>query len=178
MITANSRTDDVIAGIELGADHYMTKPFVLQELRARIRAILRRVTHEQRQKSSHILTYGEITLNDELQQVTVRGQVVNLTPNEYRMLNYLMHNPDKPVSKEEFLRAVWDYHPHEDLGFVRVTMRRLRSKVEKEPANPQYLKTVHGLGYQFNTQATAVSPVLPNTPLLTPPNHRAPSLFV
>lgn len=178
MITANSRTDDVITGIELGADHYMTKPFVLQELRARIRAILRRVNHEQKQKTGHILSYGDITLNEELQQVTVRGEVVNLTPNEYRMLNYLMHNPDKPVSKEEFLRAVWDYHPHEDLGFVRVTMRRLRSKVEKEPANPQYLKTVHGLGYQFSTQSIAIAPALTSTPLLTPPTHRAPSLFL
>lgn len=179
MITANSRTDDVIAGIELGADHYMTKPFVLQELRARIRAILRRATHEQRQKSSHILTYGDITLNEELQQVTVRGEVVNLTPNEYRMLNYLMHHPDKPVSKEEFLRAVWEYHPHEDLGFVRVTMRRLRSKVEKEPANPQYLKTVHGLGYQFSTEPPPISPVIAATHALpTTLGHRAPSVLL
>lgn len=179
IITANSRTDDVITGIELGADHYMTKPFVLQELRARIRAILRRSNHEQRLKTNHILTYGDITLNEELQQVTVRGEVVNLTPNEYRMLSYLMHHPDKPVSKEEFLRAVWDYHPHEDLGFVRVTMRRLRSKVEKEPANPQYLKTVHGLGYQFNTQPTTLSPMLTGTPTLaTTPGHRTPSLLL
>lgn len=179
MITANSRTDDVITGIELGADHYMTKPFVLQELRARIRAILRRVNHEQRNKSSHILSYGEITLNEELQQVTVGGAVVNLTPIEYRMLSYLMHNPDKPISKEEFLRAVWDYHPHQDLGFVRVTMRRLRSKVEKEPANPQYLKTVHGLGYQFSTEPTTISPVIAAThALTTTPGHRAPSLLL
>lgn len=179
MITANSRTDDVVTGIELGADHYMTKPFVLQELRARIRAILRRTNHEQRNKASHILSYGDITLNEELQQVTVRGEVVSLTPNEYRMLNYLMHHPDKPVSKEEFLRAVWDYHPHEDLGFVRVTMRRLRSKVEKEPAAPQYLKTVHGLGYQFSTQSATLSPVITGTtPLPTAPSHRNPTLIL
>jgi DNA-binding response OmpR family regulator len=179
MITANSRTDDVFTGIELGADHYMTKPFVLQELRARIRAILRRAHHEQRNKATRILTYGEITLNEELQQVTVRGDVVNLTPNEYRMLSYMMHHPNKPVSKEEFLRAVWEYHPHEDLGFVRVTMRRLRSKVEKEPADPQYLKTIHGLGYQFSTEAVEVSAGPASTPpLATFSNQYRPSLIV
>jgi len=152
MITANSRTDDVIAGIELGADHYLTKPFVLHELRARIRATLRRVRYQNRRKPSNVITYGEIALNEELQQVKVRGEAISLTPNEFRMLSYLMHNPDKPVSKKEFLCAVWNYHPHDDTSFVRVTMRRLRSKVEADPAEPQYLKTVHGLGYQFCTQ--------------------------
>lgn len=174
MITANSRTHDVVTGIELGADHYMTKPFVLQELRARIRATLRRVSYQGRNKAAHLLTYGNITLNEELQQVTVDGEVVGLTPNEYRMLNYLMRHPDKPISKEEFLRAVWEYHPHEDLSFVRVTMRRLRSKVEKEPSNPQYLKTVHGLGYQFcTTSLVDVTGVANNQPLSTHTNQRA-----
>lgn len=153
MITANTRTDDVVTGIELGADHYMTKPFVLHELRARIRATLRRARlHRQHQPSNQIVL-GNIALDEELQQVTVSDEVINLTPNEYRMLSYLMHHPDKPVSKAEFLRSVWNYHPHEDVSFVRVTMRRLRSKVEKDPSNPQYLKTVHGLGYQFSTKS-------------------------
>lgn len=154
IITANSRTDDVIAGIELGADHYLTKPFVLHELRARIRATLRRVRYQNRRKPSNVITYGDIALNEELQQVKVRDEAISLTPNEFRMLSYLMHNPDKPVSKKEFLCAVWNYHPHDDTSFVRVTMRRLRSKVEADPAKPQYLKTVHGLGYQFCTQPT------------------------
>ncbi len=153
MITANTRTDDVVTGIELGADHYMTKPFVLHELRARIRATLRRVRLQTTHNHGNLIILGDIVLNEELQQVTVRREEVNLTPNEYRMLSYLMHNPDKPISKAEFLRAVWDYHPHEDVSFVRVTMRRLRSKVEQDPSNPQYLKTVHGLGYQFSTRS-------------------------
>lgn len=152
MLTANTRTDDVVTGIELGADHYMTKPFVLHELRARIRATLRRTVQQARRNADTIISLGDIVLNEELQQVTVRSEVINLTPNEYRMLSYLMHNPDKPVSKAEFLRAVWNYHPHEDVSFVRVTMRRLRSKVEQDPSNPRYLKTVHGLGYQFSTK--------------------------
>jgi len=152
MLTANTRTDDVVTGIELGADHYMTKPFVLHELRARIRATLRRTIHQARRNINTLITMGDITLDEESQQVTVRGNIISLTPNEYRMLSYLMHNPDKPVSKAEFLRAVWNYHPHEDVSFVRVTMRRLRSKVERDPSNPRYLKTVHGLGYQFSTK--------------------------
>jgi len=174
MITANSRTDDVVTGMELGADHYMTKPFVLQELRARIRATLRRVNHQKRSKTTHLISHGDITVNEEMQQVIVRGEVVSLTPNEYRMLTYLMRHPDKPISKEEFLRAVWGYHPHEDLSFVRVTMRRLRSKVEKEPSNPQYLKTIHGLGYQFSTKSLPdVAVVATNPSLTTTPNHRS-----
>lgn len=164
MLTANTRTDDVVTGIELGADHYMTKPFVLHELRARIRATLRRTVQQARRKTDTVISIGEITLDEELQQVTVRGEAVGLTPNEYRMLTYLMRNPDKPVSKAEFLRAVWNYHPHEDVSFVRVTMRRLRSKIEKDPGNPRYLRTVHGLGYQLSTkpptdhEAARVSP--------------------
>mgnify|MGYP001275851153 CR=1 FL=1 len=166
ILTANTRTDDVVTGIELGADHYMTKPFVLHELRARIRATLRRTIHQARHHPGVLISVGDIVLNEELQQVTVRGEVASLTPNEYRMLSYLMHNPDKPVSKAEFLRSVWNYHPHEDASFVRVTMRRLRSKVEKDPSNPRYLKTVHGLGYQFSTKADSESaeeksPVMP-----------------
>ncbi len=163
MLTANTRTDDVVTGIELGADHYMTKPFVLHELRARIRATLRRTIQQSHRKADTTICIGEITLNEELQQVTVRGEVIGLTPNEYRMLSYLMHNPDKPVSKAEFLRAVWNYHPHDDVSFVRVTMRRLRSKVEQEPGNPRYLKTVHGLGYQFATKVSSESAVDQNS---------------
>lgn len=157
MVTAHSRTDEIVTGIELGADHYLTKPFVLQELRARIRATLRRVQHRLRRRSLNILSYGEITLNEEVQQVLVRDEIVNLTPSEYRLLSYLMHNPDKPISKDELLTFVWEYHPHEDVSFVRVTMRRLRSKIEKDPAEPQYLLTVHGLGYQFCTNPTVKS---------------------
>ena len=153
ILTANSRTDDVITAMELGADHYMTKPFDLQELRARIRAILRRANQQMRNPRPSIISYGAITVNETLQQVMVNGEVITLTPNEYRMLTYLMLHPDQPVSKEEFLRVVWEYCPHEDLTVVRVTMRRLRSKVEKDPSNPQYLKTVHGAGYQFSTKS-------------------------
>ena len=154
LLTANTHTDDVVAGIESGADHYMTKPFVFHELRARMHATLRRVSLQSARSTDALISFGAITLNKALQQVTVRGEMISLTPHEYRLLSYLMHNPDQPVSHAELLRAVWNYPPHEDSNITRVTMWRLRSKVEAEPATPQYLKTVHHLGYQFSTAAS------------------------
>ena len=152
MITAKSRTDEVVTGFQLGADYYMTKPFSMQELRARIQAMLRRMSSEANRKAANILNFGELSLDEENHQVTLRGEEISLTPNEFRVLSYLMHNPDRLISKEEFLSAVWDYQSMEDTNFVRVTIRRLRSKIEKDPSNPHYLRTVHGEGYQFNTK--------------------------
>ncbi len=152
MITAKSRTDEVVTGFQLGADYYMTKPFSMQELRARIQAMLRRMSSEASRKAANILSFGELSLDEENHQVTLRGEEISLTPNEFRVLSYLMHNPDRLISKEEFLSAVWDYQSMEDTNFVRVTIRRLRSKIEKDPSNPHYLRTVHGEGYQFNTK--------------------------
>jgi DNA-binding response OmpR family regulator len=151
-LTAKSRTDDLVAGIELGADNYVTKPFTIQELRARIRAILQRVQNSNQTPAAHIITVGEITLDEDNLEVTVRGKPIKLTPNEFRLLSYLMHHPDKLITKDEFLAAVWDYQASEDVNFMRVTVRRLRSKIEENPSNPRYLKTVHGLGYQFCTE--------------------------
>ena len=98
-----------------------------------------------------MITIGEIALDEENRQAIIRGETVGLTPNEFRVLGYLMRNPDKLISKEEFLSAVWDYQSMEDTNFVRVTVRRLRSKIEVDASNPRYLKTVHGVGYQFCT---------------------------
>ncbi len=152
MITAKSRTDEVVTGFQLGADYYMTKPFSMQELRARIQTMLRRVGGESQRRAATIVTFGDISLDEENRQVTARGEVIGLTPNEFRVLSYLMRHPDQLISKEEFLSAVWNYQSLEDTNFVRVTIRRLRSKIELDASNPIYLKTVHGEGYQFSTK--------------------------
>lgn len=153
MLTANARPDDVVHGIRLGADNYVTKPFTLKELRARVQAVLRRAKQKSYLDSANIVTCGEITLNETTCEVTVRGSKVELTPNEYRLLKYFMDNPDTAISKEELLTAVWDYQYQfcEDLNFIRVTIRRLRSKVEENSSSPKYLKTVHGRGYKLCT---------------------------
>jgi DNA-binding response OmpR family regulator len=151
MLTASTRPDDIVHGIQLGADNYVTKPFTLKEVRARVQAVLRRATQKANQEHERILTCGEIALNESTCEVTVRGQRVELTPNEYRLLRYFMQNPNMPISKEKLLDAVWDYQHQlcEDLNFIRVTIRRLRNKVEEDSSNPQYLRTVHGRGYQL-----------------------------
>lgn len=155
-LTARARTDDLVAGLELGGDQYMTKPFVLQELRARMRAVLDRMHQRARDRLAHIITIGDIVLNEEKWEVTVRGEPISLTPSEFRLLSYLMHHPDQLITKEEFQAAVWGYHSSPDVNFMRVTMRRLRMKIEIDPSKPQYLQTVHGAGYRFCRQPPPV----------------------
>lgn len=152
-LTARARIDDLVTGLELGGDQYVTKPFVLQELRARMRAVLDRVQQRAKERQSQIITIGDIVLNEERCEVTVRGELISLTPSEFRLLSYLMHHPDQLITKEEFQAAVWGYHSSPDVNFMRVTMRRLRMKIEVDPSNPQYLQTVHGTGYRFCRQS-------------------------
>jgi two-component system, OmpR family, response regulator VicR len=156
-VTAKSRPDDLLWAYQLGGDSYITKPFTLQELRARIGALLRRIHMGGKQKANSQITIGEISLDEASQEVTVRGEPVSLTPNEYRLLSYLMRHPGQLITKAEFLAAVWQYESTDDINFMRVTIRRLRSKIEADPANPCYLKTVHGVGYQFCADATTAN---------------------
>jgi DNA-binding response OmpR family regulator len=157
-VTAYSRTDDLIRGLELGADNYITKPFIIQEVRARIHAVLDRVNREAYHRPAGQITIGEISLNQEQLEVSVRGQSANLTPNEFRLLRYMMEHPDQLITKGEFQSVVWGYQASGDINFIRVTVRRLRMKIEEDPSNPRYLKTVHGVGYQFCSQPTSNRP--------------------
>lgn len=153
MLTANARPDDVVHGIRLGADNYVTKPFTLKELRARVQAVLRRAMQRNQREAANVMRCGDIALNESTCEVTVRDKKVDLTPNEYRLLKHFLENPNTPISKEDLLTAVWDYEYQfcEDLNFIRVTIRRLRSKVEENSSSPKYLKTVHGRGYKLCT---------------------------
>ena len=148
MLTARSEDTDKIIGFECGADDYITKPFNILELKARIRAMLRRATGSAAQGKSQI-TVGDLTLDTE-QRVAIRdGEVVELTAKEYDLIELLMKNPRRVYSRENLMNVVWGYSYTGDYRTVDVHIRRLREKLERRPAEPEYILTKWGVGYYF-----------------------------
>ena len=150
MLTARSEDEDKLMGFACGADDYVTKPFNIRELIARIRALLRRSggTGPARQRST-LLTVGGLSLDTE-QRVAVRdGQVINLTAKEYDLIELLMKNPRRVYSRESLMNLVWGYSYVGDYRTVDVHVRRLREKLEPNPAEPVYIITKWGVGYYF-----------------------------
>jgi DNA-binding response OmpR family regulator len=151
MLTARDEELDKVLGLELGADDYVVKPYSLRELVSRIRALLRRAYGELSLTGGEgALTYGELTLDLERLQVHKRGQPIDLTPIEFRLLRYLASNPGRPLSRDQLIETIWGYES--DIGSDRtvdVHMRHLRQKIEDDPANPRWLVTVRGVGYKF-----------------------------
>ena len=148
MLTARSEDTDKIIGFECGADDYITKPFNILELKARIRAMLRRATGSAAQGKSPI-TVGALTLDTE-QRVAIRdGEVVELTAKEYDLIELLMKNPRRVYSRENLMNVVWGYSYTGDYRTVDVHIRRLREKLERRPAEPEYILTKWGVGYYF-----------------------------
>ncbi len=147
MVTARNDTHDIVAGLEAGADDYLTKPFAAKELSARIRALLRRIRPG---ASPHArLVFGDLELIPEEGKVTRNGSEVHLTKTEFRLLCELADNPGKVFSREVLLDRVWGYDYFGDGRLVDVHIRRLRTKVEQDPANPRHVVTVRGLGYRL-----------------------------
>ena len=150
LLTAKSETEDVVLGLNVGADDYITKPFVPVEVLARVRSQLRRYGM---QKTSTVktnnLTVGGIELNDREKIVTVDGEEVNLTPIEYAILKLLMENIGKVYSSKDIYRIVWKEQPMGNEGAVSVHIRHLREKIEIDPGNPRYIKVVWGQGYKM-----------------------------
>lgn len=147
MLTAKSEDADKLMGFECGADDYLTKPFNILELKARVRALLRRAG-AQRNKGA-VLTAGELALNTE-ERVAIRdGNVVDLTAKEYDLIELLMRNPRRVYSRENLMNVVWGYAYTGDYRTVDVHIRRLREKLEKNPAEPEYILTKWGVGYYF-----------------------------
>jgi DNA-binding response OmpR family regulator len=147
MVTARNDTHDVVAGLEAGADDYLTKPFVPKELSARIRALLRRVRPA---KPGHArLTFGELEIVPDEGKVLKGGQELHLTKTEFRLLCELAADPGKVLSRETLLDRVWGYGYFGDGRLVDVHVHRLRTKVEADPANPRHVVTVRGLGYRL-----------------------------
>jgi DNA-binding response OmpR family regulator len=147
MVTARNDTHDIVAGLEAGADDYLTKPFAPKELSARIRALLRRVRTSDH--SSGKLTFGDLEILPDEGVVTVGSRQVHLTKTEFRLLVELASSPGRVFSREVLLERVWGYGYFGDGRLVDVHIRRLRTKVEQDPANPRHVVTVRGLGYKL-----------------------------
>ena len=149
MVTARNDTHDVVAGLEAGADDYLTKPFAPKELSARIRALLRRIRPS---AAGHArLVFGDLELIPDEGKVLRQGTEVHLTKTEFRLLCELAESPGKVLSREALLDKVWGYDYFGDGRLVDVHVRRLRTKVEADAANPRHVVTVRGLGYRLQT---------------------------
>ena len=149
MVTARNDTHDVVAGLEAGADDYLTKPFAPKELSARIRALLRRM----RPTTPHHarLSFGDLEIIPDEGKVTIAGTEVSLTKTEFRLLCVLASDPGGVFSREDLLDKVWGYDYFGDGRLVDVHVRRLRTKVESDPAEPRHVVTVRGLGYRLQS---------------------------
>ena len=147
MVTARADTHDVVAGLEAGADDYLTKPFAPKELSARIRALLRRARTSE--VSSPHLRFGDLEIVPEEGVVRRNGRDVHLTKTEFRLLVELAQSPGRVFSREVLLERIWGYGYFGDGRLVDVHVRRLRTKVEADPANPRHVVTVRGLGYKL-----------------------------
>jgi len=148
-LTAKGTTDDVVEGLDAGADDYIVKPFELSELRARIKALLRRGSRTQNGDS--VLEVDNLRLDSDTYQAYVKDKVIQLTSTEHRLLRYFMENLDQALSLKHLLQAVWEYP--EDAGdpdLVRAHVRNLRTKVEKDPER-KYIRTIHGVGYMIGS---------------------------
>ena len=148
MLTARSEDADKIIGFECGADDYITKPFNILELKARVRALLRRAGMSH-QKEAGRLTIGHITLDADARAAWKEGQSVDLTAKEYDLIELLMRNPRRVYSRENLMNVVWGYAYAGDYRTVDVHIRRLREKLEKNPAEPEHIMTKWGVGYYF-----------------------------
>ncbi len=147
MVTARADTHDVVAGLEAGADDYLTKPFAPKELSARIRALLRRARPAN--PANPRLVFGDLEIVPDEGKVTRSGQELHLTKTEFRLLCELAQNPGRVFSREQLLDHVWGYGYFGDGRLVDVHIRRLRTKVEADAANPRHVVTVRGLGYRL-----------------------------
>ena len=148
MVTARADTHDVVAGLEAGADDYVTKPFVATELSARIRALLRRARPAD---APGTLSVGSVHIRPDEGTVRRGGQEIHCTRTEFRLLCELAANPGKVLSREQLLDRVWGYDYFGDGRLVDVHIRRLRTKIEDDPANPVHILTVRGMGYKLVT---------------------------
>ncbi|NJN86951.1 MAG: response regulator transcription factor [Leptolyngbyaceae cyanobacterium SL_7_1] len=149
MLSAKGSETDRVVGLEVGADDYLTKPFGMRELVARCRALLRRYRPSQTQSQEATLRFQDVTLYPQECRVTVRGEEINLSPKEFRILELFMSHPRRVWSREQLIERVWGPDFMGDSKTVDVHIRWLREKLEDDPSHPKYLMTVRGFGYRF-----------------------------
>lgn len=150
MLTAKSEELDKIIGLELGADDYITKPFSVRELLARVKAVLRRTTVKVEEK---LFRFGEITIDFEKHEVSKDGNRVDLTLKEFELLETLIKNRGRVMTRDFLLDKIWGYEYIGETRTVDVHIRHLRQKIEDDDKNPKYLETIRGVGYRFNLEA-------------------------
>lgn len=153
MLTAREDEVDKVLGLELGADDYMTKPFSVRELTARVKAHLRRMSIDTTiasKANTNTIISDNLAINIERYEVQKNGKVIEITLREFELLKFLAMQPDKIFSRESLLENVWGYEYYGDVRTVDVTVRRLREKIEDDPSSPKYIVTKRGVGYYFN----------------------------
>jgi DNA-binding response OmpR family regulator len=149
LLTSRREESDRIAGLEMGADDYVVKPFSPQELVSRVRAVLRRTRSGETGDADAPLVFADIRIEPQTRLATVRGVEITLTVKEFDMLYYLARHPRQVFSRDQLLETVWGLSDYIDPSTVTVHIRRLREKIEVDPSNPTHLITVWGVGYKF-----------------------------
>jgi len=155
MVTAKAAEIDTVVGLEVGADDYVTKPYRLRELVARMRAVLRRAPRlDEEAVSGEVLEVGDVRLDPERHEVRVRGATVALPLKEFELLELLLANAGRVVTRDTLIDRIWGPHYVGDTKTLDVHVKRLRSKVEDDPSSPRRITTIRGLGYKFETAAS------------------------
>ena len=150
MLTALSQLNDKVTGFNIGVDDYLVKPFEMDELKVRVRALLKRTNQIPKSASTReLLTLGEVTLLPETYSVKINDKVAKLTPIEFDILNLLFQNHGNMVSSAQLLKDIWGYSPDDDIETIRVHIRHLRSKLDKIAGGKKYISTIYGGGYKF-----------------------------
>ncbi len=149
MLTARGEEEERIVGLSLGADDYIVKPFSPRELAARVAAVLRRVEESSGNVDQKVLSFDGLRIDPNTREILVRGEPRTLTAREFDLLHHLASNPGRVYTRDQLMEMVWGYTFSADTSTVTVHVRRLREKVESDPARPRYLQTVWGVGYKF-----------------------------
>ncbi len=150
MLTAKGEDMDKIMGLEYGADDYITKPFNILEVKARMKAILRRHRNDSEKKDTGIITSGDIKMDTNSNSLYIKSKEINLTTKEFELLEIMVKNPGKAYSRDQLLEMVWGKEYPGDARTVDVHVRRLREKIEETPSTPRYVHTRWGVGYYYN----------------------------